>query len=239
MATDADLQMTGTPPLRPGDCHVWWATPNRDWPEGPISPEEQRRHDELMRPEDRRRFVAGVGLSRLLLGAHSGTSPRKLVIDRGCLRCGQPHGKPRLADPATDIEFSVSHAGERVVVALTRGGPVGVDVESLQRRAGVDTLAPHVLSLAERDARGGDDAARLLRYWTRKEAVLKATGDGLSAPMTELTVSPPDQPARVVRWASRPDLVSRIVLADLHPGSGYVACVAHFGRGEVHEFHLA
>ena len=197
MPTDADLQVTGTALLRPGDCHVWWATPNRDWPEGPISPDERRRHDELMRPEDRRRFVAGVGLSRLLLGAHSGTPPQKLVIDRGCVRCGRPHGKPRLADPATDIEFSVSHAGERVVVALTRGGPVGVDVESLHRRADVDTLAPHVLSQAERDARGGDDAdaTRFLRYWTRKEAVLKATGDGLNAPMTELTVSDPDQPA--------------------------------------------
>ena len=57
--------------------------------------------------------------------------------------------------------------------------------------------------------------------------------------MAELTVSAPDQPARVLAWASRPDLVSRIVLADLQPGDGYVACVAHFGRGEVHKLHLA
>ena len=213
--------------------------PTDDWADFPLSAEEQQRRDQLMRPEDRRRFVAGVALSRQLLGAHSDTPPRDVVIDRTCIRCGQPHGKPRLADPANDLEFSVSHAGERVVVALTRGGPVGVDVEALNRRADVDTLAPHVLSSVERDTGGvGADAARFLRYWTRKEAVLKATGDGLRAPMTELTVSAPDQVAYVVTWASRPDLVSRFVLADLHPGDGYVACVAHFGRGEVHEFHL-
>jgi 4'-phosphopantetheinyl transferase len=237
MPTDTGPRVIDTPPLRPGDCHVWWTTPDQRWPGDLIAPQERQRHDELRRPEDRQRFLAGAALSRLLLGAHCGTLPEDLTIDRTCVRCGQPHGKPRLLDPASDLEYSVSHAGERIAVAIARGGPVGVDVESLQRIPDVETLAPHVLSAPERAAEKHQDVDDFLRYWARKEAVLKATGDGLRAPMAELTISAPDEPARVVSWASRPDLVSRIVLADLHPGDGYVACVAHFGEGDVSEFH--
>src|SRR5262245_49932214 len=137
-------------PVSLGDCHVWWATPITYWPAELIAPAEERRCDQLTRLEDRQRFVTGVALSRLLLGDQSGRPPMDLIIDRTCVRCGQEHGKPRLTSPATDLEYSVSHAGERVAVAIARGGPVGVDVESLRRLPDVDTLAPHVLSAAER-----------------------------------------------------------------------------------------
>jgi 4'-phosphopantetheinyl transferase len=66
----------------------------------------------------------------------------------------------------------------------------------------------------------------LLRRWVRKEAAVKATGDGLTIPLSDLTFSPPGAPARLVDWKGRPHLRSRTALRDLHPGGGYLACVA-------------
>ena len=134
-----------------------------------------------MRPEDRRRFGAGVALSRLLLGAHSGTPAQELAMDRGAADVDNRTAS-RLADPVTDIVYSVSHAGERVGVAITRGESVGVDVESLHRIPDVGAVASHVL-LGSRARRGvkHDGVASFLRCWARKEAVLKATGDGLGS----------------------------------------------------------
>jgi 4'-phosphopantetheinyl transferase len=73
---------------------------------------------------------------------------------------------------------------------------------------------------------GSDRAAGLLAYWTRKEAVVKATGEGLRVPLTDLHVSAPDQSPRLLAWYGRPELTGRLQLHALNPGPGYAACLA-------------
>jgi 4'-phosphopantetheinyl transferase len=187
---------------------------------------------------DRDAFTLGVAITRAVLGVHLGIPPQRVDIDRTCPDCPRPHGQPRLAE-AADISFSVTHSGLCVAVAFAAGGTVGIDVE---RRDRTYEAASTDLVLSESE-RGTFDRLRpasqrsFLRYWVRKEAVLKATGDGLRVPMTDLTVSAPDEPPRLIRWAGRPELPSRVALADLNCDAAYSASLAMVdGRFTAHEF---
>jgi 4'-phosphopantetheinyl transferase len=232
-STPTEPHPTSTPgPLRPGECRVWWtgetaAAPHHD---ALLSPVERHRRDRYRQPVDRRRFTVGVALSRLLLAAATGTPADRLAIDRGCARCGQPHGRPRLAGADGTVDFNVSHSGDRVVVAIISGARVGVDVEHAGPRSAVTGIERLVLSAEERqhlDRRPGLDRGRaVLRYWTRKEAVVKATGDGLGAGMDRLTVSAPDEAPRLLGWQGRAEICARISLWDLHCPADHPASLA-------------
>jgi 4'-phosphopantetheinyl transferase len=228
------------PDRRDGECHVWWArlSSAAAWHAGLLDERETTRRREYLRDADRDRFTLGAALARLVLGAHLGIAPGSVPIDRTCGRCGRPHGRPRLADgPAVD--FSVSHSGDIVGLAVA-GNPGGSDrPEPGGTRVGLDVEqiavlpedpADLVLSAAELRAFGHLGAAvrpaAFFRYWVRKEALLKATGDGLLVAMTDVTVSPPDQAPRLTEWRGRPGFPDRVALHDLRAPSGYAAAVA-------------
>jgi 4'-phosphopantetheinyl transferase len=220
-----------TPPLR--GCQVWWARLDqvRPWHDRLLAPVERERREAMRHQDGRDRFTLGVALSRLLLAGHLGTPPGRLAIDRTCPSCGGPHGRPRLVGVPGAVDFSVSHAGARVVVALARAGAVGVDVEELARGERGVAVSRMALSPAERDVLAAlappRQGAAFVRYWTRKEAAVKATGDGITAGLRRVVVSGPDEPARLVAWEGRPDLAGRLELHDVGVGrDGYLACLA-------------
>jgi 4'-phosphopantetheinyl transferase len=205
-----------------------------------LNDQEYSRRESYREAIDRDRFTLGVALTRTVLGAALGTPAARVPIERRCVTCNRPHGRPRLTGTFADLHFSVSHSGDRVVAAVAIGVRPGVDVEqgprqwepalldlvlSADERADVDRLAP-----ADRDA-------AFLRYWVRKEAVLKATGDGLTVALNDLTVSAMDQPARLRYWRGHPSRPSGISMRDLAAGTGYSACLAAVGPlGAVVEF---
>ena len=103
--------------------------------------------------------------------------PRELGLDQVEWKTGM-HGKPRLARAAAEWGFNLSHAGGYVVAALAKGAAIGVDLESLARKADVDALGERVFSEDERAlARVGGRAA-FFALWSQKEALLKALGCG-------------------------------------------------------------
>ena len=116
----------------------------------------------------------------------------------------------------------VSHSGDYVAVAACPDAPVGVDVEQAARRTGYQALVPYVLGPAE--APEAVDLAAFLRYWVRKEALVKATGDGLGAGLRGVTVTPPGQPPRLLSYRARPGL--QAALHDLAGRPGHPAAVA-------------
>lgn len=170
--------------------------------------------------DDRRRFVIGVVLSRLVIGELIGILPSQVVIDRKCYQCGQPHGKPK----TRDVEFSVSHSGPYVMVGVAPF-PIGIDIEEITTHEESAQLFDIVLTDGERqwisskpaDLRAHD----FTTLWVRKEAVLKATGIGLMHSMTEVEVL--SSPNRHMTCLVAGD---QLVIQDLPPIGEYVAAVA-------------
>jgi 4'-phosphopantetheinyl transferase len=218
--------------LRPGVVQVWWASTSGLRPEHDalLAPADLARRGRLARAEDRERSTTGVAVVRAVLGTALGVPPAELAIDRSCPACGADHGKPRLVD-APDLHVSVSHSGSVVVVAVRTGSPVGVDVEEVGRfgPGELDVLAGETLAAEERDQLARRPVAgrppAFTTYWTRKEAVLKATGQGLGAPLGDLVVSAPSDPPRVLRWTG----AGPVWLRDLPAPPGFAGALAGLG----------
>jgi len=201
------------------DVEVWWA--GLDHAPDLMDDLERERYVRLRRAADQRRFAIGCALLRFTVGAALDREPRSVELDRTCPDCDRPHGKPKVVDGG-DIEVSLSHAGERVCVALTRGAAVGVDVEEAASGANHASLALTVLTQTER----ATDAETFISYWTCKEAVLKATADGLRVPLTAITIADPMHRPRLAHWKGRPEMPGSTTLYRLDPGPGYLAALA-------------
>jgi 4'-phosphopantetheinyl transferase len=179
---------------------------------------------------DRERFVAAHALLRIVLARQLGCSPGQVALDLTCAGCGGPHGAPRPADPslARALHLSLTHAGRRVAVAVSTTGPVGVDVdvESAAAFPGFDDVA---LDQAERSAIArlapADRPRARVTAWVRKEAVLKATGHGLTVPPDEVVVSMLGDPARLIAWRGGPQEPVHLQDVDV-AAPDHRACVA-------------
>lgn len=231
------------PPLGPAECQVWWArlADCRPALQHLLDPVEAERRAGYRMPADRDRFTLGVVLTRTVLAAYLGLAPDQVKLDRSCPDCDRPHGRPRLVSGAGSASsFSVSHSGDLVGVAFATAPAVGLDVEVVAPKR-AEGLADAVLSAAERADYDRSDAARrgsdFFRYWVRKEAVLKATGEGLRVPLATVSVSAADQPPRLVEWAGRPDAPATFALYDLAGDPDHAASLAVVGaRPEVQEY---
>lgn len=212
------------------ECRIWWARPDQvpeDLLLATVPEAEQRRAGRYRQRIDRLRSLTGAWLLRTAVAGLTGDRPADILLDRTCPDCGQQHGRPRLP-AAMGIEVSVAHAGERVAVALTRLGEVGVDVEFAPFLGHFDhELAENTLSPAELAALATADnpGADFLRLWVRKEALLKATGHGLRMPMSRIEVSPAAEPPALLAWPL-PIPVDQVRLATLDPGPRHQAAVA-------------
>jgi 4'-phosphopantetheinyl transferase len=209
---------------------VWWAQGSwtEPWHLDVLSPQERDRAASYRQESDRARFVIAAALLRLVVGQRVQVAPSRVRVRRRCARCGASHGRPVIV--GTDLSVSVSHARDRVVVALVQDGAVGVDVEEV-REIDVDALAPMVLSAAE--ATSSPTREGFFWTWVRKEAVLKSLGTGIDVPMTALSLSPAGAGTHVASVAQRP--AARPVVVDLDAGSTHAAALAVDADGQRHE----
>ncbi len=150
---------------------------------GLLDATERARYDAFVHDPHRVAYgVAHAGL-RHLLAAYTGDAPGALRFTRlTCPTCSEPHGRPALDTPGTP-HFSLSHSGDLVMLAVA-GTPVGADVEEVPAQGTADSITSHLhpREQAEITALPVPDDRRLAfaRCWTRKEAYLKGTGEGLS-----------------------------------------------------------
>jgi 4'-phosphopantetheinyl transferase len=221
-------------PLRGGDVHLWRArlapSPARVAALQPLlSGEEREQAGRFHAARHRDAYTVAHALLRLVLARHLGADPAGLRFERG------PRGKPALAG-APGLAFNLSHAGDLALCAVTARGPVGVDVE--QVRAGFDEVweryfTPLEVAALRAAAPGLRDEA-FFRYWTLKEAYIKATGDGLSLPLDRFEIVPaPGSGEALVRATGGEPLPFE--LRSFRPAPGYAGAVAVSGRlGAVH-----
>lgn len=221
--------------LGPGEVHAWHGctgarsnTPGepRESDRAILSADERARCGRFVRPADRVRFAAAHAAARRVLARYLAAGPAELRFGRTpCCQCGSAeHGPPRIDWPPTGITGNLSRSGDHWLLAVTRGRPVGADIE-VPRDIDTGELAPGGLTAAEQQylsAQPADGRLRAFyRCWTRKEAVLKACGVGLAGSMQELEVAP-GRPGPVLvrhRCAAGPD---RWLVQDLpaRPGPG-------------------
>ena len=216
-------------------CAVWWARAACADPAlaALLPAAERERAGRLRRAADRDRTIVAWALVRTLLGDLLGEAPGDVAIERHCARCGSgDHGKPRLADPAAAVHFSLAHSGPHVVVAVSRAGAVGIDVECLKPNMDYRPLVRNTLTPDEAIAFGAAGALPrdFLRTWVRKEAVTKAVGTGIATRFETFAVSAPETDAMLLTWPDDPALVDRATLRDIAGDPDRPAAVAVLAR---------
>jgi 4'-phosphopantetheinyl transferase len=154
-----------------------------------LTADEVARAERLASAEARRRFVVARGTLRVLLGDLLGEPPQSIAVEEGA------SGKPRLAEAEHGLGFNVSHSGDLALICIAEGAEVGVDLERLRPVPDAVAIARRRFAPAEarfvEDGEARDVDRRFLTCWTRKEALAKAVGAGLSfdlsftVPLTE------------------------------------------------------
>ena len=225
MAIDADALHE----LRAGDVHVWYVDLAIDAGTlgrlaAGLSASERARAGRFKLERDARRFVVARSAVRAVLGRYLGVAARDLTFTYGT------YGKPALERAHAALGFNVSHSGDLAVLAVGWNRAVGVDVEARRPLPDLAALAARVFAPAERavlDALAAiDQPAAFFRGWTRKEAFIKATGQGLAQPLSGFVVSlGPDEAARFVDIGGDTAALARWTLHDLTPREGYAGAL--------------
>ncbi|AFY51094.1 phosphopantetheine--protein transferase [Nostoc sp. PCC 7524] len=215
--------------LVPDEVHVWQIHLNRTESQledlaATLSDDELTRANRFYFPEHRQRFIAGRGILRSILGNYLGIAPEKIKFDY------EPRGKPILAEGLqhSGLLFNLSHSDNLALCAVNYTRPIGIDLEYLRGISDIEALAKRFFLPSEYDVvRSLPDEQKqktFFRYWTCKEAYLKATGDGISQlEQIEIALTPTET-ARLLKlpaWS----------LVELVPDNNYVAALAVAGCG--------
>lgn len=197
--------------------------------ESALSLDERARAARVPRGENRRRFVVSRAVLRCLLSRYAEVAPEQLRFDYG------PHGKPELAStgPARGLSFNMSHSGDVILYAVALGRSVGIDVEYQRHRSNFMRIAERFFSIEECEALHAlperDRPSAFYRCWTRKEAYVKARGDGIAAGLDTFSVSMDEDPC-LLRSDEGTAEVARWSMADIVVEDGYVSALCAEGR---------
>jgi 4'-phosphopantetheinyl transferase len=214
-----------------GEVHLWSVPLTGENSEllmlrGLLSPEERARADRFRFAKDHNAYTIARAMLRLLLARYTHDDPKEIEFSYAV------NGKPSLASEKK-VSFNLSHSGELALYAFTRDSELGVDIERFRAMSDMEQVAKHffskgevndLLSLAEEERQGA-----FFRCWTRKEAFVKAIGDGLSMPLDCFRVSlKAEQPAELLEAA--PEHLARWSLYDVTPCEGYAAALVCEGE---------
>ena len=190
-----------------------------------LSPQEREHAARFRFDHHRNSFLAAHGALRILLGRVLDCHPGSVEFT------AKSKGKPQLAEPC-GVEFNLSHSGDLAMIAIAKGCELGIDIEEMRPRPDLREIALRYFSLEEASCLGSLPAEQLTHAfylcWTRKEAYIKATGEGLSARLDgfQVTLSP-GTGAEFLRLPSDP--ARTWTLHNLEPHSGYAAALVHSG----------
>jgi 4'-phosphopantetheinyl transferase len=192
-----------------------------------LAPDEKNRAQRFVFQPDRNSYIAARGVLRELLGRYLNRAPVEIEFDYG------PQGKPALRSESSErlVEFNVSHSHGVGLFAFAVGRQVGVDVELVRPDFAGEKIAERFFSPQEvmelRSLPPATQDEGFFLCWTRKEAYIKARGEGLQIPLKSFHVSlTPGKPARLQAVDS-----SRWSLRSLRPDARYVGAVVGEGQG--------
>ena len=218
--------------LRPGEIHIWrqgisvTAEEVRSFWEL-LSADERSRAERYRFEASRRTFVICRGMLRSFLGCYLGEQPARLEF------AYTQYGRPELvrSSEQNSVEFNLSHTADFALLAFSRDRRIGIDIERVRGDFDTSEIAERFFSECERsrlrEIASAERHLAFFRCWTRKEAFIKALGEGLSHPLDTFDVSiERESPPRLL--ATRPDATDaeHWLLWDVTVPSGYVAALA-------------
>ena len=199
-----------------------------------LSPDENYRAQKFRFAKDNRNFIAARGILRSLLGKYLKISPAEISFQYS------KFGKPGIADN-NSLQFNISHSQNIALFAFAKKFNIGVDVEFVKTNIEVKDIATkffsaneimNLLALPEQEQTLG-----FFNCWTRKEAFIKAVGEGLSFPLDKFEVSlEPNKSAKLLATDWDQKAVSRWSLYSMSPGTNFVGSLAIEGLVEKVKF---
>ena len=220
------------PPSRPAltahDVHLWRISLSH--PPFPIdllwrqlNPKEIERAQRYHFERDRRRFVVARGMLRVILARYVDVAPAAIQFDYS------EHGKPS-TPVRPELAFNASDSGEWMALGVTLHRRIGVDIEQVREEVATMEIAHRFFSPREaatlQNLPPHAQTPAFFCCWTRKEAFIKAIGEGLSYPLHQFDVTlRPDEPARLVYVQGEPEAIERWWMMDFPEAEGYAGAV--------------
>jgi len=218
------------PAIWQNEVHVWRVRLDAPWSwtfDEALSLDDRTRADRFKFKSDRRKFCVARASLRLILGRYLQTKPGGLQLETN------EFGKPFLADQerSQGIRFNLSHSNELALIAITRDREVGIDVEFMRSEFVSDEVAAHFFSRVEveqfRSVPAKMRTESFFNCWTRKEAYIKARGEGLSCPLDQFDVFvAPGTPAMLLESRVGVNETERWSFHDIKAGDRYSGSVA-------------
>jgi 4'-phosphopantetheinyl transferase len=218
--------------LQPAKVDVWRVRTNLpikvlDRLNATLSQDEKERATRFHFAADRDRFIASHGCLRGILARYLHFEPHQFSFSTNS------HGKPGLN--GHKVEFNLSHSGDFALIAIAQECRVGVDVERIRSGISAHVIAQQYFSTSEFEELQSlpleQRETAFFTCWTRKEAYIKAQGQGLTLPLESFDVSLlPNEPAILRATRPNPDEAVRWTVSALDVDPCYQAAVAAEGK---------
>jgi len=219
-----------TPAIWPNEVHVWRVRLDAAWSwifDEALSLDDRTRADRFKFESDRRKFCVARASLRLILSRYLDTKAGRLQLETN------EFGKPFLPRQkrSQDIRFNLSHSHELALIAITRDREVGIDIEYMRPDFASDEMATHFFSRVEveqfRSVPADLRTESFFNCWTRKEAYIKARGEGLYCPLDQFDVFvAPGTPAMLLESRVGVNETARWSFHDINAGDRYAGSVA-------------
>lgn len=217
-------------------CHLSQHIAELDKLSALLTTAECQRAQRLRSTQQRQQFIITRAMLRQYLALLTNSDPTDLKIDY------MEHGKPILTQQPTqgDIRFNVSHSHDRALIAIAQGRNIGIDIEQINDTTNIDAIVARYFSATEQAEFNALPSAlkaqAFFACWTRKEALLKAIGKGISYGVSHINimVDPRQQTQRI-----RDNTAANLWIAhDLPVDEDYLACVVSQVDDHAHVTHL-
>ena len=218
------------PVIWQNEVHVWRARLDVPWSwtlDEALCLDDRTRADRFKFESDRRRFCVARASLRLILSRYLKSKPGRLQFETG------EFGKPFFANEklSAGLRFNLSHSHQLALIAITRDREIGIDLEYMRSDFATDDVANHFFSTAEvqqfREVPAESKTQSFFNCWTRKEAYIKARGEGLYCPLNQFDVSVgPDTPAMLLDSRVDATDVQRWSFHNIAAGDRYAATMA-------------
>lgn len=221
--------------LKPGDNHIWFAFLNQSMPRISkllplLSIEEKRRAEQFVFEKDKYSFIIRRGILRKILSYYLNVDAKKLIFSY------HKNGKPWLnyKSNSLEIRFNISYSNNLGAFAFGLSKKIGVDIEFIRPIPNLEQIVNNYFSGREKqdfqDLPENEKMRAFFNCWTRKEAFIKATGEGLSLPLNSFDVSlKPSEPARLLSANMYPRVATNWALKELKPAPGFAGALATEG----------